>query len=687
MVKAPKYKQIRNIGIIAHIDAGKTTSTERILYYTGVAHRMGDVDDGNTVTDWMDQEKERGITITSAAITTEWRGHQINVIDTPGHIDFTAEVERSLRVLDGVVVVLCGRGGVEPQSEIVWRQAERYRVPRIIFVNKMDRVGADFTRVLDEIRNLLGAKPLPVCIPMGAEDRLQGVIDLRRMRAIRWHQESLGASFELIDIPEDLREEAERWRGELVETVAAEDEALLERFFEQGDLDERELSEGIRAGTLKQTFVPVFSGAALRNLGVQPLLDGIVDFLPAPDEVPAQRGVHPETGAVESRPIDEKGPLCAYVFKTYTSSAEGGRGRVNYLRLYSGTLREGETVYNAHLGQTERIARLYRIHADKKRKIGDVAAGDICVATGLKLSRTGDTLTDVDHPLSLEGLTFPEPVVMAALEARTAGDEEKIQLALGHLSADDPTFRVSVDENTGQTIVKGMGELHLEVLAERLVREFNLQVRLGRPQVTYRETIEEEAEAQSAYQRAAGGREHFARVALHVHPRPRGAGNEFVDKTKADVIPAEFVRVIDEAVRDACESGIRYGYPVQDVGVVLTGGAAHEVDSSEMAFRNATMTAFREACRQASPVLMEPIMRLEIVCPNEFVGAVHQQLAARHGRVMGNEPRDDLTILRARAPLSKMFGYATDLRSATQGRGSYTMVFELFDQVPTEQRP
>jgi elongation factor G len=687
MARLPKFKKIRNIGVIAHIDAGKTTTTERILYYTGFAHRMGDVDDGNTVTDWMDQEKERGITITSAAITTQWRDHQINIIDTPGHIDFTAEVERSLRVLDGVVMVLCGRGGVEPQSEIVWRQADHYHVPRIIFVNKMDRIGADFDRVLGEIRTLLGARPLPLFVPIGAEDRLAGVIDLLRMQAITWDADSLGVKYECGPIPAALIPDAERRRAEMVEMVAAEEEPLMERFFEQGDLPLEDLLRGIRGGTLRRSFVPVFSGAALRNVGIQPLLDGIVDFLPAPDEVPAQQGIVPATGAVETRGTDERGPVCAYVFKTYTSSSEGGRGRINYLRIYSGVLQEGAHLHNARLDENERIARLYRVHADKKSKVDEVSAGDICVATGLKLSRTGDTLTDLDHPLSLEGLTFPEPVVMAALEARVAGDEEKIQLALSHLAADDPTFRVSTDENTGQTIIKGMGELHLEVLAERLVREFNLKVRLGRPQVTYRETIRAQAAAENTYQRSAGGREHFAHVELRVGPRPRGRGNLITNESRPEQIPAVFVPPIEQGIRDACESGIRYGYPVLDVGVTVTGGRAHEIDSSDLAFRNAAVAAFREACRNADPVMMEPVMRLEIICPHEFVGVVHQQLAARHGRVLGGERRDEVQILKARAPLSRMFGYATDLRSATQGRGSYTMVFDLFDVVPGEARP
>ncbi len=683
MARTLRLSSIRNIGIIAHIDAGKTTTTERILYYTGSSHRLGDVDSGNTITDWMDQERERGITITSAAITVEYRKHHINIIDTPGHVDFTAEVERSLRVLDGVVVVLCARGGVEPQSEMVWRQAKRYGVPRLIFVNKMDRLGASFERALEEIRTILGSTPLPLYRPIGAENRLGGVIDLIRMRAIRWDQESKGAEFYFDDIPSDLLDEMQLHHRELVETVAAEDEALLERFIAEDDLPEEDLLAGIRRGTLNHQFVPVFVGAALRNLGVQPLMDGIIDFLPAPDEVPPATGVHPDTGEKEERPPEVKGPSAALVFKTYTAAGDSGTGRVNFLRVYSGKLSEGEMVLNNRLGQKERIARLYRAHADKKSRTKEVLAGDICIATGLKLSGTGDTLTDLEHPLQLEAVTFPIPVVMASLEPRVAGEEEKLTTALTRLSEDDPTFQVSIDEDTGQTVIKGMGELHLQVLEERLVREFNIQVRLGKPQVTYRETISEKRGAQHEYDRTTGGREHFARVRLTVEPLERGGGMVFENKA-GDEIPDEFVTTVERAVRDACESGIRWGYPIQDIRVILNGGAAHELHSSELAFRNAAINAFREACRAAVPVLLEPIMRLEIVCPADFVGGIHQQIAARGGRVLGTEPRDDVHILKARAPLSTMFGYATDLRSATQGRGAYTMVFDMFDRVSEE---
>ena len=685
MARKDRLSRIRNIGIIAHIDAGKTTTTERILFYTGASHRLGEVDAGSTTTDWMDQERERGITITSAAITVEWSGHQFNIIDTPGHIDFTGEVERSLRVLDGVVVVLCGRGGVEPQSEIVWRQAEGYRAPRIIFINKMDRIGADFERVLTQIRDLLGSSPLPVTFPIGAESRLEGIVDLLRMEAIRWKSGSLGAEYERGPIPAALEDEAARRRQHLVETIAAEDEALLEQFIAEGDLPFEALQRGLRRGTLQQVFVPVFAGAALRNVGVQPLMDAIVDYLPAPHEVMPARGVNPVTKQLEERPTDEKGPPCALVFKTYTSSAERDRGRINFLRIYSGVLQEGAIVLNARRGEKERIARLYRAHADKKSRVKEALAGDIYLATGLKLCRTGDTLTDLDHPLSLEPMKFPEPVVMAALEARVGGEDDKIQQALGHLAADDPTFVVTIDENTGQTILKGMGELHLQVLADRLVREFKLKVRLGKPQVTYRETISKTALAESKYERTTGGREHYGHVVLEVRPLPRGSGNRFRNDLTEQAIPAEFLEAIEQSIRDAGEAGIRYGYPILDLETRLVNGSSHDLHASELAFRNAAVSAFREACRNAEPLLLEPIMRLEITCPDEFVGIVHQQLAARHGRVLGAVVCDDLRILRARAPLAQMFGYATDLRSATQGRGTYTMLFELYDAVPGGQ--
>lgn len=681
MARKDRLARIRNLGIIAHIDAGKTTTTERVLFYAGESHRIGEVDEGSTTTDWMDQERERGITITSAAITVEWRGHQINLIDTPGHVDFTAEVERSLRVLDGAIVVLCGRGGVEPQSEMVWRQAEHYRVPRIVFVNKMDRAGADFQRVLGQMRDRLGAAPLPVTIPIGAESHLRGVVDLLQMRALHWDSATQGARIESAPIPPEMEAEAARGREQLLERVAAEDEALLETFLSTGDLEPADLKRGLRLGTLHQHFVPVFAGAALRNIGVQPLLDAVIDYLPAPDEVPPARGVHPKTGEPEDRPADPRGPVCALVFKTYTSSGEGGRGRVNYLRLYSGTLREGASLSNTRLGQFERVARVYRAHADKKRRLEEVAAGDICVVTGLKASRTGDTLADPAHPLSLEAMHFPEPVVMAALEAREAGGEEKLEMALAHLAADDPTFRASWDEDTGQRIIKGMGELHLEVLEDRLKREFGLQVRIGKPQVTYRETIRAEAEAENRFERSTGGREHYGHARIRVAPEPRGGGIVFRNEVAPEVIPAEYVGAIEEVIRTGADSGIRYGYPITDVRATLCGGSHHELHSSEMAFRNAALTAFREACRHAEPTLLEPIMNLEIVCPSEFVGTVHQQLAARHGRVLGTEVQGDIQILRASAPLASMFGYATDLRSVTQGRGSFSMLFDRYDEV------
>ncbi|MCK4412916.1 MAG: elongation factor G [Candidatus Eisenbacteria sp.] len=681
MARKNRLELIRNLGVIAHIDAGKTTTTERMLFYSGASHRLGEVDDGSTVTDWMVQERERGITITAASITVEWRGHQINLIDTPGHVDFTAEVERSLRVLDGVIVVLCGRGGVEPQSEMVWHQAQHYRVPCMVFVNKMDRVGADFERVLDQMRTCLGATPLPLTLPIGAEQRLAGVVDLMAMEAVVWDQESQGREFTRRAIPVEMAAAAAEGRQHLLETVAAEDEELIERFLADEDLAPDDLRRGIRLGVLRRHFVPVYSGAALRNIGVQLLMDGVVDFLPAPHEVPPATGSHPTTGEIEQRPVDPQGPLAALVFKTHTASGEGGRGRISYLRLYSGRLAEGDTVYNPREDRCERVARVYRAHGEKKSRVKEVLAGDIGIAVGLKVSRTGDTLSDPQNPITLESMHFPEPVVMASLEARTAGEEDRIELALTHLAADDPTFQVRWDENTGQRIIKGMGELHLEVLEDRLVREFGLKIRLGKPQVTYRETITTTARAEGEFARMTGGREHYGQTVIAVSPLERGAGIVFRSSLPPGAIPDEYLPAIEEVTRSGAESGIRYGYPATDILVHLVGGATHEVHASDLAYRNAALSAFRDACRHAHPILLQPVMRLEIICPSEFVGAVHQQLAARRGRVLGTEVQGDLQILRARAPLAQMFGYATDLRSITQGRASYSMVFDRFDEV------
>jgi elongation factor G len=678
MQQPGSLSRIRNIGIIAHIDAGKTTTTERILYYTGATHQIGDVDDGTTTTDWMDQERERGITITSAAITCQWRDHQINIIDTPGHVDFTAEVERSLRVLDGAVVVLDARSGVEPQSEVVWHQADRYRVPRIVFVNKMDRAGADFDAVLADIRETLGATPVVLVFPVGAEDLFEGIVDVLTGDCLRWSDADQGSTPVRSACPEKEKERLAEHRRLLLETLATEDEALLEKVLSGADPAPGEVIPVLRAATIGQRLTPVFCGAALRNKGIQPLLDAIVDLLPSPDEVVPAVGIVPGDGWREERPADPSGPLCALVFKTLT---ERDRGRLSFLRIYSGAFAEGQEVWNPTRGETERIARLFRMHAAKRSRLERAEAGDIVAVTGLKNTSTGETLTDKAHPLVLEAMEFPEPVVSAALEARGAGDEEKIQYALSKLSGDDPTFRVRIDENTGQTLISGMGELHLEVLEERLVREFNLRVRLGRPQVTYRETIRHSVRSEGLFERTTGGREHFGKVGLHLVPRPRGSGIKFFWAIPDERIPDLYRPIIEQAVRDASESGIQWGYPITDLQVELVDGASHNVNSSELAFRAATLSAFRDGCRRGEPVLLEPIVRLEILVPKEFVGSVVTSIASRGGRLLGTENRETIQILNAEAPLSRMFGYATDLRSASQGRATHSMLFARYDEV------
>jgi elongation factor G len=676
MGKPTRLSRIRNIGIIAHIDAGKTTTTERILYYTGVSHQIGEVDEGSATMDWMEQERERGITITSAATSCQWRDHQINIVDTPGHVDFTAEVERCLRVLDGAVVVLCGVGGVEPQTEVVWRQAQRYRVPAVFFVNKMDRPGADFQKALEDIREKLGASPVALNVPVGSGDLFDGVIDLLEMRHLRWDPTTRGAKFSADPIEAELREEAERWRNRLLESVAAEDEELLERFLAQGDLTREEILRGLRKATLARSLFPVLAGAALRDTGVQPLLDAIVDFLPAPDEVPPPEGEDPRTGERVRRLPSVKEPFCGLVFKTYTDKE---KHRSCYIRVYSGKLTDGTVVLNVRKGEKDRVARIYRVHADKRRRIPEALPGDIIVAAGLKHATTGETLTDPEHPVALEGMVFPVPVVSAALEARHGGEEEKIQNALEALARDDPTFRVRVDEQTGQRVISGMGELHLEILEERLVREFGLAIRIGKPQVAYRETISETVESEGRFHRMLAGREHEGHVVLRLVPLPRGSELRFVREVGPEVIPEPFWPVIEQAVREAAESGIRFGYPVVDVEVRLVGGSFNEMHSSELGYRNATLEAFRSGAQKAGPLLLEPYMRLEVVCPTEFTGAVLTSLASRGGQILGNETRENLQIITARVPLAQMFGYATDLRSVTQGRGSYSMVLDRFD--------
>jgi elongation factor G len=677
MEQGSPLHRLRNIGIIAHIDAGKTTTTERILFYTGVSHAIGEVDEGSAQMDWMEQERERGITITSAATRFAWRDHEINLIDTPGHVDFTAEVERSLRVLDGAIVVLCGVGGVEPQSEMVWHQAEHYHVPRILFVNKMDRLGASFETVLDDVRARLGVALAVVNFPVGESDTFDGVIDCLRRVRLRWSPDDRGRAVIEEPVPEAEHTRCEQYRSELVEAVASHDDGVLAAFLANEEISAETLSAALRRLCIERKLFPVLSGASLRDQGIQPLLDAVVDYLPAPDEVPAPVAVRSANGAVVPRPPDPAAPLLGLVFKTHTDRE---RGKDSFVRIYSGTLREGMSLVSPRVKGFERVARLFRVHADKRRAIKEASAGDIVLVSGFKQVSTGDTVCE-GEALQLEGMTFPEPVVSAALEARSAGDEDKIQSALAKLAGDDPTFTAKIDENTGQTVISGMGELHLEVLEQRLTREFGLRIRLGRPQVTYRETIRDPHDAEGIYDRFIQGKQQFAGVKLRLTPLGRSQGFRFESRLPDGRLPAIMLAAVESALLSAKESGILYGYPVVDLKVELVEAQYVEASSTEFAFRVAAQSAFRDGCRLAGPVLLEPVVSLEIVSPREFAGGVLSNLAARHGRVLRTDTREQVQIIRAEAPLSKMFGYATDLRSASQGRATYSMLFSHFEVV------
>ncbi len=680
MPRTIPLQQIRNIGIIAHIDAGKTTTTERILYYTGRIHRMGNVDDGTTVTDWMDQERERGVTITAAAITCFWRGHQINIIDTPGHVDFTAEVERSLRVLDGGVVVFDAMAGVEPQSETVWRQADRYRVPRICFINKMDRVGADFWQALESIRIRLQARPLAVQIPIGAEDSFCGVIDLLRGTAL-YYTDERGANPEVRPIPPEYREEFPARREELVERIAETDDLLTEKYLEGREISEEELRTALRRATLSGRLVPVLCGAALRNKGVQPLLDAIVDYLPSPLDVPPVIGTDPRNGEAETRPVRDDAPFAALVFKIVTDPYAG---KLAYLRVYSGRLRVGARVVNATRDRAERVARLLRMHANRREEIEEVYAGDIAALIGPKQSFTGDTLCDPEHPIVLEAMRFPEPVIAVAVEARTMADQERLMAALQALSEEDPTFRVRTDEETGQVLISGMGEFHLEVLVERLRREFHVEANVGRPQVAYRETIGQAVELEGVFSRPTAGKMLYGSVRLRLEPLPRGEGFRFENRAPAEEVPAEFVPAVRLGIHEAMDTGVLAGYPVVDIRAILLGGDFREEESSELAFKMAASQALREGVRQAGPILLEPVMKIEVTLPEEYLGDVLNDLNARRAEIQGFEARDGSQIVRAQVPLATMFGYATALRSLTQGRASYAMEFSHYRELPPE---
>ncbi len=670
---------LRNIGIMAHIDAGKTTVTERILYYTGKTHRIGEVHDGTAVMDWMEQERERGITITSAATTCFWRNCQINIIDTPGHVDFTVEVERSLRVLDGGVVVFCAVGGVEPQSETVWRQADRYKVPRLAFVNKMDRVGADFYNVVSMMETRLGATPCPLQIPYGAEGNFKGIIDLVEMKAVVWEDETLGAKFHDEEIPEELMDEAQQWRERMLEAVSEVDDSLMEKYLEGEEITPDELIPAIRKGTVEMAFTPVLCGSAFKNKGVQPLLDAVVNYLPSPVDIEAVEGTNPDTGEVEKREASEDAPFAALAFKVMVDPYVG---QLVFFRVYSGVMTSGSTVYNSVRMKRERIGRLLQMHANKRNEVTEVRAGDIAAAVGLKLTLTGDTLCDPDHPIVLESMEFPEPVISVAIEPKTKADQEKLGGALSRLSQEDPSFKVKVDEETGQTIISGMGELHLDIIVDRLRREFGVDANVGKPQVAYRETIRKTVKQESRYVKQTGGRGQYGHVVIEISPLEEG-GFEFENKIVGGAIPKEYVPAIEKGVREAMDTGVIAGYPVVDVKVSLLDGSYHEVDSSEMAFKIAGSMAFKEAAKKAKPVLLEPIMKVEVVVPEEYVGEVIGDINSRRGRIQGIEDRRKIKHVTAFVPLADMFGYATTLRSLTQGRGSYTMHFSHYEEVPT----
>jgi len=678
MVQKTDIKTLRNIGIMAHIDAGKTTTTERILFYTGKTHRMGEVDEGAAVMDWMEQEKERGITITSAATTCFWRNHRINIIDTPGHVDFTAEVERSLRVLDGAVGVFCAVGGVEPQSETVWRQADQYHIPRIAFINKMDRLGANFDRAVQMMRDKLKANPVLLAFPYGEGDNFSGIINLLDMTCRIYDEDSLGAEFEDVPIPEDALERANAEREKLVEAISEQDDKLIEKFLNGEEITLDEINAALRKATIKCDVVPVLCGASLKNKGVQFLLDAIVDYLPAPSDLPPVIGHHPDSGKEESRAPRDNDPFAALAFKVMSDTYVG---RLTYIRVYSGTISAGQTALDISSGKKERFGRLLSMHANKTEDLKTASAGDIVAVVGLRFATTGSTLTDMKHPVLLEKIKFPEPVIWVAIEPKTKADQDKLSDALQRLADEDPTFQVKVDEDTGQTVIAGMGELHLEVLVGRLTREFKVAANIGKPQVAYKETITTSAEVTGKFIKQLGGKGHYGHVVMRFEPLDEDDVDfEFVNESKGNEIPPEFVKHVEKGVRGAMESGVLAGYPTIGIKATLLSGSYHEVDSSDVAFKIAGSNAYQEAARKANPVLLEPFMRVEIVSPPEFIGEIMGDLRSRRGKVTGNDVRGDLRVVQAEVPLSEMFGYATKLRNLSQGRAVYTMEFSHYDQ-------
>ena len=671
-------ERTRNIGIMAHIDAGKTTTTERILFYTGRVHKIGEVHDGAATMDWMVQEQERGITITSAATTCMWRDHRINIIDTPGHVDFTVEVERSLRVLDGAVAVFCSVGGVEPQSETVWRQADKYRVPRIAYVNKMDRTGADFFNVVSMMKERLGANPVPIQLPIGAEDSFVGVVDLVKEKAIIY-VDDLGTKSEETAIPEDMVELVAEYREKLLEAVAEHDEELMMKYLEGEEISVDELIKAIRKATIAVQITPVLAGSSFKNKGVQPLLDAIVDYLPSPVDIPDVKGQDPETGEEISRKPADDEKFSALAFKIMTNPYVG---KLTFFRVYSGTMKSGSYVFNSTKGKKERIGRILQMHANHREEINEVFAGDIAAAVGLKFTTTGDTLCDEKAPIALESMEFPEPVIDIAIEPKSKADQDKLAMALQKLAEEDPTFRMHTDHETGQTIISGMGELHLDIIVDRLVREFKVEANVGRPQVAYKETIKKAVKAEGKFIRQSGGRGQYGHCWIEIEPLERGAGYEFVNKIVGGVIPKEYIPAVDAGIREAMETGVLAGYPMLDIRVTLFDGSYHEVDSSEMAFKVAGSMAFKEGAKKADPVLLEPIMKVEVIVPEEYMGDVMGDINSRRGRIESMDQRGNSRVITAYVPLAEMFGYATDLRSRTQGRGQYTMQFARYEEVP-----
>ncbi len=685
VVRATPIERYRNIGIMAHIDAGKTTTTERILFYTGVSHKMGEVHDGAAVMDWMEQEQERGITITSAATTCFWQGmdqhfdeHRINIIDTPGHVDFTIEVERSLRVLDGAVTVLCSVGGVEPQTETVWRQGNKYNVPRMVFINKMDRAGADFLRVVEQVRERLGGNPVPIQLPIGAEENFEGIIDLVRMKAIYWDESGMGTTFEFRKIPENMLAEAEIWRERMVEAAAEADEELLVKFLDDHQLSEDDIRRGLRLRTIAGEIVVAMCGSAFKNKGVQAMLDAVIDYMPSPVDVPAIKGIL-EDGSEGERAADDDEPFAALAFKIATDPFVGN---LTFFRVYSGVLNSGDTIYNPVKGKRERIGRILQMHANDRKEIKEVRAGDIAAAVGMKDVTTGDTLSDLKDIITLERMEFPEPVIAVAVEPRTKIDQEKMGIALQKLAKEDPSFRVASDEESGQTIISGMGELHLEVIVDRMKREFKVDANVGRPQVAYRETIRKAVEQEGKFVRQSGGRGQYGHVYLKIEPQDAGSGYEFVNKIVGGVVPKEYIGAVDKGVKAQMENGVVAGYPVVDVKVTLYDGSYHDVDSSEIAFKIAGSMAFKDGALAAHPVLLEPIMNVEVVTPEEYMGDVMGDLNRRRGLPQGMEDSPSGKVIRAEVPLAEMFGYATDLRSMSQGRATYSMEFAKYKEVP-----